>query len=629
MTVDEPRRRSGIWYNIRIFLRLQAFLLPYKRDLALVYGLLLASTVFVLVIPGFVGVAVDIVNPEFNGELRLLGLIALPEASDLRALIILGGAVIAAAIFRGVASYGQAYYSQAISQRLAFDIRNSLYDTFQRQSFAFYDRTRTAELMSRATADVEAVRMLISFALVRIVQVVLLLLFVTAITVSINWQLALVTLGVLPFIAYRTTVASRSLRPIWLSVQEGIAALSTVLQENLSGMRVVKAFGREREESDKFARQARVVYERNLEANQEQAVNTSLMTFSVYVATGIQLAYGGLLVTRGTLSAGDLTAFLLLLLTITMYVRMIGWLGNMLSRAVAAGERIFEILDSEADVREVPGAKPLVVTEGRVRYEDVAFRYRTRAPVLDGVTLDAAAGEVIALVGATGSGKTTLVSLLPRFYDPTGGRLMIDGIDIREVSLASLRLNIGIVQQDVFLFSATMHDNIAYGRPSATDQEIVAAAKTSRLHDFVAGLPDGYDTLVGERGINLSGGQRQRLAIARTLLLDPKILILDDSLSSVDTETEHQIQQALSEVMVGRTTFIVAQRLVSVLRADTILVLDGGRIVQRGSHRDLLAEVGPYRAIYDLQLRHQDEARSLTDAAAAGGAPTVSRGRPS
>jgi ABC-type multidrug transport system fused ATPase/permease subunit len=612
--MDDARRggRSGVWYNVRIFFRLQAFLLPYKGQMAFVYLLLIASTVFILAIPGFIGVAVDIVRSDEENQRKLLGIVSLPSSGKLEGLFYLAGAVVGAAVFRGIASYGQSYLSQAISQRMAFDLRNALYDTFQRQSFSFYDKTRTAELMSRATADVEAVRMLISFGLVRMIQIVLLLVSVTVIMLGMNWQLAAVTIGVLPFLIYRTTATSRRLRPIWLHIQEAIADLSTVLQENLSGMRVVKAFGREREESEKFARQAQVVYSENIEANEQQAINTALMTFSVYLAAGIQLWYGGILVSREVITPGDLTAFLLLLLTITAYARMIGWLGNQLSRAVAAGERIFEILDAEAEVREVQGAPTLYVPGGRVRYEGVSFSYRARAAVLDKVDFEAAPGEIVAIVGATGSGKSTLVSMLPRFYDPTGGRVTIDDNDIRNVSLASLRRNIGIVQQDVFLFSASLHDNIAYGRPEATDEEVVAATKTARLHDFIVGLPNRYETLVGERGINLSGGQRQRLAIARTVLLDPKVLILDDSLSSVDTETEYQIQQALSDVMVGRTTFIVAQRLVSVLRANTILVLDKGRIAQRGTHHQLLQEPGLYRTIYDLQLRHQDEAQAVS-----------------
>lgn len=593
-------KQSGVWYNVRLFLRLQTFLLPYKGQGALVYLFLLISSAFVMIIPALLGRAVDtIIN---QGNISVLVLIAL--------------GVLAAAILRGIASYGQSYYSQAVSQRVAYDIRNALYDRFQRQSFSFYDQTRTAEMMSRATADVEAVRMLISFALVRIVQVVVLLLMVTSILMTTNWQLALVTLAVLPFIVFRTTQTSRRLRPIWLSVQEGIAALSTVLQENLSGMRVVKAFGREKEESARFERQARVVYARNLEANREQAANTALMTFSVYLAAGIQLWYGGILVIRGVISPGDLTSFLFFLLTITIYVRMVGWLGNMLSRAVAAGERIFEVLDAEPEVQEKPDAISNVATRGHILFNNVAFSYSARAPVLEDITFEAEPGQVIALVGTTGSGKTTLVSLLPRFYDPTRGSVVIDGTDIRDLTLASLRQSIGMVQQDVFLFSATLQDNIAYGKPDATFKEIDAAAKSAQLHDFIQSLPDGYETWVGERGINLSGGQRQRLAIARTLLLDPRILILDDSLSSVDTETEYLIQQALDRVMVGRTTIIVAQRLASVLRADAILVLEDGRIVQRGQHKELLEQPGLYRRIYDLQLRHQDEARALLETSA-------------
>lgn len=593
-------KKSGVWYNVRLFLRLQTFLLPYKGQGALVYLFLLISSAFVLTIPALLGRAVDTVIDQ--GNVGLLVLLAL--------------GVLGAAILRGIASYGQSYYSQAVSQRVAYDIRNALYDRFQRQSFSFYDQTRTAEMMSRATADVEAVRMLISFALVRIVQVVVLLLMVTSILMTTNWQLALVTLAVLPFIAFRTTQTSRRLRPIWLSVQEGIAALSTVLQENLSGMRVVKAFGREKEESVRFERQAQVVYARNLEANREQAANTALMTFSVYLAAGIQLWYGGILVIRGVISPGDLTSFLFFLLTITIYVRMVGWLGNMLSRAVAAGERIYEVLDAEPEVQEKPSALSSVATQGHILFNNVAFSYSARSPVLEDITFEAKPGQVIALVGTTGSGKTTLVSLLPRFYDPTQGSVVIDGTDIRDLTLASLRQSIGIVQQDVFLFSATLQDNIAYGKPEATFDEIVDAAKAAQLHDFIQGLPEEYQTWVGERGINLSGGQRQRLAIARALLLDPRILILDDSLSSVDTETEYLIQQALDRVMVGRTTIIVAQRLASVLRADAILVLEDGRIVQRGRHEELLEQPGLYRRIYDLQLRHQDEARALLETSA-------------
>ena len=595
---------SGVWYNVRIFLRLQTFLLPYWRRAALTYVLLFISSGSALVIPWLFGQAVD----------QLL------DEASIGTILTVAMWILLAAVIRGATSYGQSYFSQAVSQFVAYDLRNALYDRFQRQSFSFFDTSRTAELMSRATADVESVRMLISFALVRIVQVGVLLLMVTIILLQSNWQLALVTLAVLPFIAYRTTRTSRRLRPVWLSVQQEMAALSTVLQESLSGMRIVKAFGREKEETERFNRQAYTLYERNITANDEQAMNTSLMTFSVYFAAGIQLLFGGYMVMQGDITPGDLTAFLFYLLTITVYIRMIGWLGNQLSRAVASGERIFEILDARPEVREKPDAAENAVTAGRITFSDVSFGYGDHDHVLQDVSFDAEPGQVIAVVGATGSGKTTLVSLIPRFYDPTQGTVVIDGMDIRDMTLDHLRSSIGLVQQDVFLFSATIRDNIAYGVPGAPEEEIIAAASAARLDSFIRTLPDQYDTWVGERGINLSGGQRQRLAIARTLLLDPRILVLDDSLSSVDAETERSIQQALDRVMQGRTTIVVAQRLASVLRADQILVLDEGRIVQRGTHAELVSYPGPYRQIYELQLRHQEEAyASSTDGTAVGG----------
>ena len=586
-------RGTGVRYNVGIFLRLQAFLLPYKGRAALVYFFLFISSVFTLAIPYLVGRAVDLVE----------------NVESLSTLLFVAGGILGAAIIRGATSYGQSYFSQSVSQHVAYDLRNALYDRFQNQSFSFFDTTRTAELMSRATSDVEAVRMLISFALVRIVQVGLLLLMVTGVLLTANWQLALVTLAVLPFIGYRTARTSQRLRPIWLSVQQEIANLSTVLQESLSGMRVVKAFGRGKEETERFSRQADIVYQRNIAANEEQAANSALMSFAVYFAVTVQLLFGGNMVINGALTPGELTSFLLYLLTITVYVRMIGWLGNQLSRAVAAGERIFEILDARPEVREKPEAVTNAISQGRIVYDNVSFSYADHSDVLEGVSFAAEPGQIIALVGSTGSGKTTLVSLLPRFYDPTAGQITIDGVGLTDMSLAHLRGSIGIVQQDVFLFSATIRDNIAYGRPDASTENIKKAAMAARLHGFIDSLPDKYDTWVGERGINLSGGQRQRLAIARTLLLDPRILILDDSLSSVDADTEYSIQQALDRVMEGRTTMIVAQRLASVLRANKILVLDQGRVMQQGAHADLIAEPGPYRAIYDLQLRHQEEAQ--------------------
>ncbi len=582
--------RSGVKYNLIIFLRLQKFLLPYKLDMILVYGFLGVSSVFVLVIPALLGKAVDIIQTQPNFE--SITLVAL--------------GIIGSGILRGMASYGQAYYSQAVSQKIAFDIRNLLYDRFQRQSFSFFDKTPTAELMSRATADVEAIRMLISFAILRMVQVAVLLLMVTGILFSKNWQLALVTLAVLPFIGFRTTKTSRRLRPIWLSVQEGIAALSTILQENLSGMKVVKAFGRETQQTEKFNQQALEVYSRNVAANGEQAANTALMTFAVYMAAGIQLLYGGSLVIEGTISAGDLTSFIFYLLTITVYVRMIGWLGNVLSRAVAAGERIFDILDLEPEIRNLNTTYPNAIKSGKIEYDDVSFNYENGTPVLEKISFSVEPGETIAIVGATGSGKSTLINLLSRFYEPTNGEIRVDGTDIKKVPLESLRGNIGFVQQEIFLFSTTIKENIAYGKSDASMESIQEAAKFAQMDKFISSLPNGYDSIVGERGINLSGGQRQRLAIARTILLNPKIVILDDSLSSVDTETEALIQNNMKQMIEQTTTIIVAQRIASIYKADKILVLDSGKIIQQGTHANLIEQDGAYKNLYQLQLTNQN-----------------------
>ncbi len=582
--------RSGVKYNLIIFLRLQKFLLPYKLDMILVYGFLGVSSVFVLVIPALLGKAVDIIQTQPNFE--SITLVAL--------------GIIGSGILRGMASYGQAYYSQAVSQKIAFDIRNLLYDRFQRQSFSFFDKTPTAELMSRATADVEAIRMLISFAILRMVQVAVLLLMVTGILFSKNWQLALVTLAVLPFIGFRTTKTSRRLRPIWLSVQEGIAALSTILQENLSGMKVVKAFGRETQQTEKFNQQALEVYSRNVAANGEQAANTALMTFAVYIAAGIQLLYGGSLVIEGTISAGDLTSFIFYLLTITVYVRMIGWLGNVLSRAVAAGERIFDILDLEPEIRNLNTTYPNAIKSGKIEYDDVSFNYENGTPVLEKISFSVEPGETIAIVGATGSGKSTLINLLSRFYEPTNGEIRVDGTDIKKVPLESLRGNIGFVQQEIFLFSTTIKENIAYGKSDASMESIQEAAKFAQMDKFISSLPNGYDSIVGERGINLSGGQRQRLAIARTILLNPKIVILDDSLSSVDTETEALIQNNMKQMIEQTTTIIVAQRIASIYKADKILVLDSGKIIQQGTHANLIEQDGAYKNLYQLQLTNQN-----------------------
>ncbi|MGA7844169.1 MAG: ABC transporter ATP-binding protein, partial [Dehalococcoidales bacterium] len=448
----------------------------------------------------------------------------------------------------------------------------------------------------------------------RLVNLVLTFVVITVILLRMNWSLTLVSFACLPLIAYFAVRFGMMMLPIWTNVQQRMASLNTSLQENLSGVRVVKAFSRQKLESQKFDEQTDLLYEPQIRAARIQAFRGPLFNALTALASALVLFYGGILVVDGKLNVGQLTEFYLYLGLLIPPIRMIGPQINMTSRAIASGKRIFEILDTESAVQEKPNASVLSNVRGDIKFSDVSFCYESAVSkklvgnILEEINLEAKSGEMVALLGATGSGKTTLVNLIPRFYDVTSGSITIDDIDIRNVTLASLRKQIGIVQQDAFLFTGTIRDNISYGAVNATEDDIMRASQTAHLHDFIVTLPQGYDTWVGERGVTLSGGQKQRLSIARTLLIDPRILILDDSTSSVDTETEFLIQQALRELMKGRTTFVIAQRLQTVKDAQQIFVLDKGKIVERGTHVQLLQDSKIYRQIYELQLRAQEEA---------------------
>ena len=532
-------------------------------------------------------------------------------------LLLIAGGVIITGLLRGGFMFGVTYYSQILSQKAAYDIRNKMYDSIQRQSFHFYDHVKTAEIMSRATADVESLRMFLSFGLPRPIQTLAFFLGVMVILLVINWQLGLIVCIGMPLIAYRAISTSARLRPVWQSIQQELARVTIVLQENLSAAKLIRSFGRQDYEQDKFERNLDDLYRKNMRANEVQAFNTPLMTLILYLIVGATLLYGGYEIMNGQLTGGELTQSIFYMLMLTEQVRMLGWMGNLFARVVASGERIFEILDAVPMVTDKIDAAELPRGEGLVKFQGVSFAYGDgQSPVLEGINLEAHPGKVTAIVGLTGSGKTSLINLMPRFYDVTAGRVLIDDVDIRDVTLESLRRQIGVVQQDVFLFSASLRDNIAYGYIDASMEEVVAAAKAAQLHDFIVSLEDGYETWIGERGVTLSGGQRQRLAIARTLILNPQILILDDSLSSVDTETEHLIQLALKGLMAGRTSFVIAQRLAGLVEADQIVVLHQGAIAELGTHDSLLSSGGLYKEIYDLQALHEADAiggKELTD----------------
>jgi ATP-binding cassette subfamily B protein len=573
-----------------ILLRLIGFSLKYKRRLLLAYLSTIGVTVFALAIPRILGTAVDEVV----------------QSGEFRQLVVLALAILVLSILRGVAAYGQQYLGESLGQRVAYDIRNAYYERLQRLSFGFHDNQRSGDLMSRATADVEGVRMFIQGGLIRGGYMVLLVTGVSAILVISSWKLALMSLIFVPFIVLRTSTIMLELRRNWLAEQTEMGHLNTVLQENLAGQRVVKAFAAEGYEKEKFSYRAWEVARYGFIVERLQAVTTSLNNFFFLGGTGIILWYGGRQVINGSMSPGELVAFLLYMGLLAIPVRMTAWIVNSFSRAISSGERIFYVLDAESPVKEKRNALMMPRVKGDVRFENVSFGYSELSPVLQGVSFEVPSTRVMAILGAPGSGKTTVVHLIPRFYDVTQGRITIDGIDIRDATLASLRQNVGIVQQDVFIFTSTIRANIAYGAVEASLEDVIRAAKLAQLHEFIQTLPDGYDTYVGERGVTLSGGQRQRLAIARTLLLDPPILILDDSTSSVDTETEHLIRQALNTVIQGRTTFVIAHRLSSVKNADMVLVMREGKIVQQGVHDELIHLPGPYQEIYDLQLRPQE-----------------------
>jgi len=580
-------------------IRLLKYALPYKRRIALTWLAVGGLTTFQLLGPILVRYAID-TGLKVDENLK-------PHGS-MRTLMIAAGLITAAAAFRGIFQFSQTYLAEWLSQHVAYDIRNDIYDHLQRLSFAYHDKAQTGQIMQRATQDVEGIRMFVNMGVIRLVYVAALLVAALVLMFVTNWQLALLSGVFIPPTAYFAVRMTSTLRPIWIEVQNLQGRVGVVLQENLSGMRVVKAFGREMFERDKFDKEAQDLFVNSFATNRIQAKYSPVLTgvwSLAMVATGW---FGARQILNGNLTTGELTQFLLYLTMLQLPVRSLGWINMLWARAQSSGQRIYDILDAESAVTEKPDAVPLTAVKGHVTFEGVSFGYDAISPVLRGVDIDARPGEVVALLGKSGSGKTTVVNLMPRFYDVTGGRIAIDDVDIRDVTLASLRRAFGIVQQDVFLFSATIAENIAYGASEATYDDIVRVAKLARIHEFIESLPDGYDTWVGERGITLSGGQKQRVSIARTLLLDPKILVFDDSTSSVDTETEYLIQQALAELMRGRTTFVIAQRLRTVKSADQILVLRDGQIVQRGRHDELIDEDGPYREIYDVELRDQEEA---------------------
>ena len=489
----------------------------------------------------------------------------------------------------------------------ARDLRSSVYRGLQRLSFGYLDRSDTGQLIARATGDTEAVQNFLGHGQTGLVSSIGTYVITLAVAFTVSWQLSLLALLTVPPLLWAGYSYGKKSGPLFARVQQQYGSLTGLLQENISGVRVIKAFTQEEHEMEKYNREAEELRQRSLTLARTLAARNPLLVCLSGAGAILVLVAGGYLVAAGTISIGILIAFQSYLNRLYGPTRRIGFLVSQFSRATASAHRIWEVLDTIPEVRDRPTAQPLTEVKGEVVFENVGFEFRPGVPVLKGISLTARPGQVIALVGGTGSGKSALTGLIPRFYDVTSGRVLVDGHDVRDVTMATLRRHVAIVPQDSFLFSRSVQDNIQFGKPDAGVSLVEFAAERAQAHRFIERLPEGYETTVGERGITLSGGQRQRTALARAILVEPTILILDDATSSVDMETERLIEAALDEIMRGRTTFVIAHRLSTVKRADEVLVLEGGEIVERGTHQELIARRGHYRRIYDVQMRDQEE----------------------
>ncbi|MEA2396806.1 MAG: ATP-binding cassette, subfamily bacterial [Thermoleophilaceae bacterium] len=572
---------------MKIFIRLLGFLRPYRRGVIVSFALAAVAMGAGVLVPFLVGRTVDRIR---QGR------------TDLWPLV---GTILAAGVLRLAFSVSRRLVAGRVSLGVEYDLRNRMYSHLQSLEVAFFDTQQTGQLMSRATVDLQSVRFFLGYGLIFIVQSAITILVAAAVMLAVNPGLAAIALFPTPFVLWAAYRYGRKNRPASQEVQQRIAELTGEAEESISGVRLVKAFAREERQLERFSRGAQRVFDQSMVSTRLRAFYNPFIGFLPNLGLAAVLLVGGRQAVRGTITVGEFVAFYGYVTLLASPVRMLGIALGMAQRAVASGARVFEILDREPRMTSLPGAPPLPAGDGHVQLRGLSFAYETGEQVLREIDLDVAAGRTIAIVGPTGSGKTTLVSMLPRLYDPTGGSVSIDGADLREVDLESLRGEVGLVSDDPFLFSATIRENIAYARPDATDDEVVQAATRAGIHDFIAELPDGYEALVGERGLTLSGGQRQRVAIARALIKDPRVLILDDATSSVDATTEAEIKRALRELMQGRTTFVIGHRLSTVALADEVVVLEEGRIAARGTHDELLDASPLYREIAEKGMPDQ------------------------
>ena len=587
-----------------LLIRVYTYLRPYWRLTGGAYLGLLGVTAINLTVPQFIRWIID------------QGI----EAGKTDLLVWSALGLLGLTLVKGGLTYIEGQFAEVASQSVAYDLRNEIQHKLTSLSFSFHDQVETGDLLARAVQDVERVRFLTGRATLRLLDGALTLVGTALVLLWMQPRLALLVILTMPLLALQALRFGRRFRPLSLKIQKQLGVLTTSVEQNLRGSRVVKAFAQEEAEIERFEKANQDWFRLATQSARLQSIQAPLLILLANLGVVFIMWYGGLLVIQGELTLGALVAFTAYVGQLVEPVRRLGMIIPAVAIASSSAERIFEILDSIPEVEDIPGAQALPALQGRVRFENVFFGYRGQqklASVLNGISLEVEPGHVIALLGPTGSGKSTVISLIPRFYDPTAGRITIDGYDIRNATLHSLRSQVGIVMQETTLFSGSVRENLLFGRPEATEEEMIAAARAAQAHEFILQMAQGYDTRVGEKGVTLSGGQKQRIAIARALLMNPRVLILDDATASVDTETESLIQKALEKLMEGRTTFVIAHRLSTVRRADEILLLEGGKVAARGKHEELLASTPLYREIYERQLK---AAETTDETLPAGGA---------
>ncbi|WP_163264269.1 ABC transporter ATP-binding protein [Chelativorans alearense] len=601
---------AGWGQGLSTLLRITRMNLRHPWQVTFAIGSTVIAATLQLTIPQLLGRAVDQTQTAIGGGAE--------GAAAESALLISALLLLTVSILRGLFTMTQNYYAEAVGHHIGYELRLACYEKIQRLSFSFHDRVHSGDLITIGMLDLEGVRMYFSTALVRAVLLTMLIGIGAYLLISTDPVLGLLALSFVPFVGWRSSVTRLKLRATWLELQERLSVLTRVMEENLGGIRVVRAFAAQAYEMMKFDRASKSALELAHERVGIRVRNTSAMTFSFFLAMGLVLLVGGNKVVAGEISVGTLATFLTFMTILQMPVRQLGMMVNAFARASTCGSRLFGLLDLDIAVKDAPDAKPLAITDGTLRFNNVSFAYpgAQDRKVLKNVSFEARKGETVGIVGPPGSGKSTIAHLIPRFYDVTGGAITLDGQDIRKATLASLRQAVAVVQQDAFLFTTTIENNIAYGDPWAKERRIARASEFAQLHNYVLGLPAGYGTVVGERGVSLSGGQRQRLTIARTMMLKPSVIVFDDSTAAIDAATESRIRTAMRRFAKDRVTIVIAHRLSSLMHADQILFVEGGEIVERGTHEELLAKGGRYRALYDLQVRPGEE---MLDEAGGGG----------